>query len=288
MPGFPAARILADMHTCPVCMGAPMPILGPGMPNVIVGFFPAARATDLCTCLVPAIPPVDPILMGSPTVLIGFLPAAHMGAPTTLGGVILPPCLPTVMIGYGGMPPIVLPGGMIIQDVVLPDGTVVTRVGDNITVTGSPEFRSRVTADIVKLHGTPTGRGLLESLNSSGNKLTIQQGNPPVTSYDSPGDRFRKADGTPGAGTNATITITGNSETLEDGSEPWMTVDSPVVLGHEMVHAEQAQRGTITPGVTNGVNNRETEAVGLPPYQNNPYTENKIRRDLGVPARERY
>jgi len=269
-------------------MGAPMPILGPGALNVLVGYFPAARQTDLCSCLVPAIPPVDPIMLGSPTVLIGGLPAAHMGAPTTLGGVILPPCLPTVMIGYAGMPPVVLPGGIIMQDVVLPDGSVVTKVGDNITIEGTPEFRAKVAADVQKLAGTPTGQGLLESLDSSGKKLTINQGSPPQTSYDAPADRFKKADGSAGPGSNATITITGNGETLEDGSEPWMTTPSEVVLGHEMVHAEQAQRGQITPGETAGVRNRETEAVGLPPYQNNPYTENKIRRDLGYPARERY
>lgn len=287
MPGFPAAR-LTDMHTCPICMGATLPIAGVGAFTVLIGGLPAARMGDFCACVPPPIPPIDPIIMGIPTILTMGQPQTFMGAPTGKGGVILPPCCPTVLVGFVGMPPTVLPGGIIVQDVMMPDGSVVTKVGDGITIKGSDAFRGKVVNDITKLAGTPTGQGLLQSLGSSGKTLTIQQGSPPVTSYDAPMDRFRNADGSSGPGSNATITITGNSETLEDGSEPWMNTPSEVVLGHEMVHAEQAQRGNITPGVTNGVNNRETEAVGLPPYQNNPYTENKIRRDLGYPARKRY
>ena len=52
MPGLPAARV-TDMHTCAICMGAPMPIMPPGAPTVLIGGLPAARMSDLCTCANP-------------------------------------------------------------------------------------------------------------------------------------------------------------------------------------------------------------------------------------------
>jgi uncharacterized Zn-binding protein involved in type VI secretion len=97
----PAARV-TDMHTCPmVTPGLPPvphvggPILPPCSPNVIIGFLPAARVTDMCMC----VGPPDVIVKGSTTVLINVLMAARLGDTTAHGGVIIPPCCPTVIIG---------------------------------------------------------------------------------------------------------------------------------------------------------------------------------------------
>lgn len=102
MVGLPAARV-GDMHTCPMCMGAPMPVLPPGKPNVLIGGLPAARLSDLCACVAPIPVPVDAIILGAPTVLIGGLPAARMTDATAKGGMLLPPCCPTVLIGMAGV-----------------------------------------------------------------------------------------------------------------------------------------------------------------------------------------
>ena len=125
MPGLPAARV-TDMHTCAICMGAPMPIMPPGAPTVLIGGLPAARMSDLCTCANPT--GLDAIIFGSPTVLIMNLPAARMTDPTALGGVILPPCCPTVLIGMVGVSPPGAPGIGNVWEETLPDGTVVTHV----------------------------------------------------------------------------------------------------------------------------------------------------------------
>lgn len=111
MVGLPAARV-TDMHTCPMCMGAPLPIIPPAAINVFIGGLIAARMGDLCTCVAPIPVPVDAIIFGSPTVLIGKQPAARMTDPTVKGGVILPPCCPTVLIGMVGMadPTMIVPG----------------------------------------------------------------------------------------------------------------------------------------------------------------------------------
>jgi uncharacterized Zn-binding protein involved in type VI secretion len=93
----PAAR-LTDVHTCPMFTG-PVPhvggpIVGPGVPTVLIGKMPAAVVGDAAVC---AGPP-DSIAQGSATVLIGGKPAARLGDTCAHGGVIALGC-PTVMIG---------------------------------------------------------------------------------------------------------------------------------------------------------------------------------------------
>lgn len=96
----PAAR-LTDMHVCPmVSPGLPPiphvggPIVGPGIPNVLIAGLPAATLGDMCVC----VGPPDSIVKGSATVMIGGKPAARMGDPTAHGGSIVVGA-PTVMIG---------------------------------------------------------------------------------------------------------------------------------------------------------------------------------------------
>jgi uncharacterized Zn-binding protein involved in type VI secretion len=72
-------------------LGAPLPILPPGAPAVLIGGMPAARLGDTCGA--------DAIVMGSTTVLIGGLPAARIGDPTGGGGTVVAPGAPTVLIG---------------------------------------------------------------------------------------------------------------------------------------------------------------------------------------------
>jgi len=94
----PAAR-LTDMHTCPMVTGVVPHVGGPIIPpccsTVLIGFLPAARVGDMATC----VGPPDVIALGSMTVLIGGQPAARLGDMTAHGGVIIPPCCPTVIIG---------------------------------------------------------------------------------------------------------------------------------------------------------------------------------------------
>jgi len=71
------------------------PIIPPCCPTVLIGFLPAARVGDMATC----VGPPDVIALGSMTVLIGGQPAARLGDMTAHGGVIIPPCCPTVIIG---------------------------------------------------------------------------------------------------------------------------------------------------------------------------------------------
>jgi len=96
----PAAR-LTDMHVCPmVTPGLPPiphvggPVVGPGVPTVLIGSLPAAVLGDSAVC----VGPPDTIIQGSTTVLIGNRPAARIGDPTAHGGSIAMGW-PTVLIG---------------------------------------------------------------------------------------------------------------------------------------------------------------------------------------------
>jgi uncharacterized Zn-binding protein involved in type VI secretion len=99
----PAARV-GDMHTCPmVTPGMPPiphvggPIIGPGVPNVLIAGMPASVMGDMCTC----VGPPDTVVLGSTGVMIGGKPAARMGDQCAHGGVITVGC-PTVLIGETG------------------------------------------------------------------------------------------------------------------------------------------------------------------------------------------
>ncbi len=98
--GKPAARI-GDMHVCAIVPHVGGPVLGVGVPNVLIGGMPAAVMGDLCTCISPV---PDVIAMGSTGVFIGGRPAARMGDLTLHGGSITIGC-PTVLIGE------IMPGG---------------------------------------------------------------------------------------------------------------------------------------------------------------------------------
>jgi uncharacterized Zn-binding protein involved in type VI secretion len=97
----PAAR-QTDMHVCPMqtpAVPSPIPhvggpVLGPGVPTVLIGKLVAAVVGDKCTC----VGQPDAISKGSSTVFIGGKAAARVGDPCEHGGTILLGCL-TVMIG---------------------------------------------------------------------------------------------------------------------------------------------------------------------------------------------
>ena len=82
------AATIGSMHVCPMCSGTVPhvggPIVGPGIPNVLIGNKSAAVLGDLCTC----IGPPDTIVMGCSNVLIGGMPASTVSDMTAHGGTI--------------------------------------------------------------------------------------------------------------------------------------------------------------------------------------------------------
>lgn len=98
---MPLAARLTDMHTCPMATpGLPPvphvggPVIGPGVPTVLIEKLPAAVVGDTAIC----VGPPACVMEGSATVLIGSRPAARVGDGTSHGGRIVVGCS-TVIIG---------------------------------------------------------------------------------------------------------------------------------------------------------------------------------------------
>jgi uncharacterized Zn-binding protein involved in type VI secretion len=92
---MPAAARLGDIST----HGGT--IIGPGIPNVLIGGKPAAVIFDMHSCVLPPNshqPTVSPFPLGSPTVLIGGKPALRVGD-VCICGASAAVGTPTVIIG---------------------------------------------------------------------------------------------------------------------------------------------------------------------------------------------
>lgn len=88
------------MTVCPLVTGVVPhvggPVIGPGVPTVLIGGMPAVGIGDMVTC----VGPPNSIVMGSATVLIGGKPAARLGDMCAHGNPLAPgPGCPTVIIG---------------------------------------------------------------------------------------------------------------------------------------------------------------------------------------------
>lgn len=174
-------------------------------------------------------------------------------------------------------------------------------VGSSVTVEGDAAFQARVQSDLDALRSIPAGRELLTALDNSGHTTTIRQAAAGEGNSASAADRanaWLKPDGTPGTGSNGTVNYNLERTVLGGGAEEWQNRPPVVGLFHELVHVYNYTTGTLAQGTTDGVNNRELAAVGLPydhdgnaatPNQHPGHTsENRLREQLGLPARPEY
>jgi uncharacterized Zn-binding protein involved in type VI secretion len=98
---MPPAATVTSMHVCPMqTPGLPPiphvggPVVGPGVPTVLVAGLPASVVGDSAVC----VGPPDTVIKGSATVLIGGRPAVRVGDSTAHGGTVSVG-IPNVMIG---------------------------------------------------------------------------------------------------------------------------------------------------------------------------------------------
>lgn len=283
----------ADIHVCATLL--PLPPHGPGVvidgsPTVLINGLHACRMGDT---ILEALGPPNKIAMGCPTVLIGD--SGGSGVVVVLDG----PGVAGGPGGGGGGAPGGIEGNIAGMPVtLLPNGDI--QVGDAITIKGDLEFQLKTLAALAQIAATPTGKAMLESINKSGKKVTIvktDEGN--EIGYANPDDRFHKADGKAGKGSDSTIHF--NPDRTSTGTEDWETRPPGVGLAHELVHAEQAAKGVQKPGKDandsrpdatdpskmDQQNKRELDAAGIPPYDQYPYNENKIRKEWHPPQPER-
>ena len=304
----PAARI-GDMHVCPMATPGTPPIPhvgGPvsiGCPTVMIGFMPAARVADMCVC----VGPPDSIAMGSPTVQVCNMMQARLGDPTVHGGTITLGC-PQVMVGVAAQ---CFPGSVSVSvsNVTFKmnaDGTATGTFGPNIVVTGTPEFVSRTLGNLTALSSLASGRDAIQSLSRN---VTITETGPGGDSAGLGSGNWSNPSLYDGTGVDAVVSHYPNQQIVYDGSEPWMNMPPHTVLGHELTHASHITNGNVTgnpvtgPAIPNdstgmpqgrALEERRTVGIGpdptygMPDYSGEPFSENSIRRDQGLPIRPRY
>ncbi|MBR0801239.1 hypothetical protein JQ615_38395 [Bradyrhizobium jicamae] len=156
-------------------------------------------------------------------------------------------------------------------------------------VFGTDEFKEAVRSAQEKLWRSKCASDLRDAILKTGKRLTIIEQDPTnlrnTTDFSYPADRFATESGTPGRGTNTTIHYRPHQVKIGEGSEGWRTDGQPwISLAHEMIHAWMAMSGR-TP---RGKYEPEDETVGLGKYASEPYTENRIRSELGLQQRTIY
>jgi hypothetical protein len=302
---------MSDIHTCTTPL--PVPPHGPGVvidgsQTVLINNMPACRMGDT---ILEAIGPPNKIAMGCTTVLVGDSSSGGGGGAGGLGGLAgaasgaaagaaaTGSAAAAAAAAAAAMGAVLQPNiaGMPVK--VLPNGDV--QVGKSLIIKGDLEFKLKTLLSLGQIASTPTGEKLLQAVGNGNKKVTIVKttdGNE-CGGYTNPAGRFQNADGTPGAGTDATVSY--NPDRTKIGDEPWETRPPAIGLAHELVHAEQAGKGMMKPGTDNNdskpdptdptktaqTNKREAEAVGIPPYDKYPYNENKIRKEWPPPQPER-
>ena len=296
---LPAARV-GDKATC---VGPP-DIISEGATTVVIQGMPAARMGDWTVH-------GGKITNGELTVLIGdssSVGAARFGglAGSIIGG---------ILGGIGGAIAGFLAGGPVGAVIGAVAGAAVgagigyaltsqevTTYGKSIIIEGTPEFRRETVRDLNIIASTESGQNLISSIESSGRTMRIHsdEGGGPWAWTDpppSPGDPnppgYLRLDGTPGTPADTEVghdpdldRITGHPYNTATWAQP-PNMPSDDALFHEMVHADDMMHGRLDSnmGVNTGVRagqpvpNSELRAVGLPPYQNEPYSENAYRAE---------
>jgi type VI secretion system secreted protein VgrG len=224
--------------------------------------------------------PPDVIVQGAASVLIGGLFAARVLDQCAHGGKIILGEF-TVLIGDPAMTNAAA-------------AAVLTKIANGtsgITINGTPQFRQAALGALSRLALTPTGVGLLQSLDTSGKTVTIQQTNGGnFTNFNNGGLR-NAATGAPGPGSNSVVGWNPNRTSI--GPAAWQTRDPAIGLGHELIHSDTFAHGTGdgqnsnytgADGVVRNTLGYEQQAVGLGPYSGNGFTENKLRQASNKPG----
>jgi len=158
-----------------------------------------------------------------------------------------------------------------------------------VVINGDTAFKAAVMLDLGWLLTATIGRELLDAMAASGKTVTISAttaGN--STGYANNADSYERADGTPGPGSDTTVSYNTGEWNPYGGTEAWMRRPPAIGLAHEMIHAWTGMTGTRALGSDGGVSRREQQATGLGAFSAAAMTENRFRAAFGLPQRPRY
>jgi len=202
--------------------------------------FPAARAGDMhvCPMVTGVVPHVGgPILPpGCPTVLIGGMPDARIGDLGTCVGPPDPIAMGASTVLIGGLP------ASRMTDMTSHGGTVIigfptVLIGNpavTININGDAAFAAAVQKALARILPTTSGVEWLRQMGLNGKAITIQPTNT-ANGFATPANGTNAGNGT---GTNTTIDWNPNHNVTDAGLPGAQgTPGADVILAHEMVHA---------------------------------------------------
>jgi hypothetical protein len=157
-----------------------------------------------------------------------------------------------------------------------------------IAIEGSDAFKEKTQAALKEIAATPSGAAMLAALKDSGKTVTIKETGGGNACEGFTGAALMK-DGKPGTGSNSTVLFNPDRKTI--GSEKWETRPPAIGLGHELAHATHAARGEVDLAKVDNDSKpdpsdpkkmakelaEEVRTAGVPPYDKEPYSENKLR-----------
>lgn len=173
-----------------------------------------------------------------------------------------------------------------------------------IVIKGAADFISITKTHLNNLSLIPIGRKLLSSLYKSGKQVLIV---PSDRVCEAPPDNFKAAilkgrklkwfdlsgkektiKGT-GLGSDTTIKYNPSFSCSNKGAD-WQKSPPEIALAHELIHADDSAYGRLDPDEIGGIKNYERQAVGLLPYEDKEFTENKFRAAwvTPIPLRTKY
>lgn len=162
----------------------------------------------------------------------------------------------------------------------VPGVVAVEQFARGIAMRGYPEFRERIRAALERLKKTPTGRALLKKIQRTGHAVAIvetKMQNTICYPLDPKGAQW-EAFGVAGRGSSSIIAH--NPNFTPNGQS------SDLALGHALTTAWCNAAGKHEQGSTGGVGNQLLKSTGLPPYSKLKPSENRLRKQMGLPLRE--
>ena len=187
---------------------------------------------------------------------------------------------------------------------LIQSGEIEKEYQQSLTIKGEEGFVNTTINHLSVLSNIPIGKMLLKSISKSGKQVTIIKSD---RVSEAPPDNFKDAipcgkklkwqnlrgksvtiTGT-GKGSNTTI-VYNPTFTFSDRNANWKGLPPEIALAHELIHANDSAYGHLDPEEIDGVRNYERQAVGLPPFEENIFTENKFRAAWfpPIPLRTRY
>jgi RHS repeat-associated protein len=148
--------------------------------------------------------------------------------------------------------------------------------GRKVVVVGDKEFKREVKRQLKELKATPTGKQIVTTLEKSKQTFTISENK--GSSHASPDNT---TDAQNGKGSGGTIAHDSKWAPEVSTSNGPTATPSKVVLGHELSHAVDYDKGTLDRSINpaTGVRRSEEKAMGV---------ENQIRQEMNLPERTVY